>query len=156
MNFDLGNNIAVALSLKSAVTTASGNGTGVDLQGYKSAVCLATVGAEGDTLSSSVFFEFRLEHSDDNSTFTAVSSADVTNGEIQGSNGNWWKLDGTAGGNPDSTGAVNQIGYIGGKRYIRGVIHKTGTHSSGTALGITIIKGDAIHSSSNVLTPHTA
>ena len=50
-------------------------------------------------------------------------------------------------GNPDSTGTVTQVGYIGGKRYIRGVIAKTGTHSTGTPIGLLVVKGNAIHSS---------
>ena len=53
---DLSNSIATALSHKSAVTTAASNGTGVDLKGYESATILVDVGAEGDTLSGSVFF----------------------------------------------------------------------------------------------------
>ena len=155
MNFDLANNTAVALSYKPTVTTAAANGTGVDLQGYKSATLVAFIGAEGDTLSSSVHFEISLEHSDDNSTFTDVTQSDITNGTIA-SGGIWLKLDGTSGGDPDTTGLVTQVGYIGGKRYIRGVIAKTGTHSTGTPIGLMVIKGNALHSSDNAITAHNA
>lgn len=155
MNFDLANNTAVALSYKPTVTTAAANGTGVDLQGYKSATLVAFIGAEGDTLSGSVYFEISLEHSDDNSTFTDVTQSDITNGTIA-SGGIWLKLDGTTGGDPDTTGLVTQVGYIGGKRYIRGVIAKTGTHSTGTPIGLMVVKGDALHSSDNAITAHNA
>tara|TARA_A100001201_G_scaffold19154_1_gene21515 strand:- start:966 stop:1433 length:468 start_codon:yes stop_codon:yes gene_type:complete len=155
MNFDLANNTAVALSYKPTVTTAAANGTGVDLQGYKSATLVAFIGAEGDTLSGSVYFEISLEHSDDNSTFTDVTQSDITNGTIA-SGGIWLKLDGTTGGDPDTTGLVTQVGYIGGKRYIRGVIAKTGTHSTGTPIGLMVIKGNALHSSDNAITAHNA
>lgn len=155
MNFDLANNTAVALSYKPTVTTAAANGTGVDLQGYKSATLVAFIGAEGDTLSSSVHFEISLEHSDDNSTYTDVTQSDITNGTIA-SGGIWLKLDGTSGGDPDTTGLVTQVGYIGGKRYIRGVIAKTGTHSNGTPIGLMVVKGDALHSSDNAITAHNA
>ena len=155
MNFDLANNTAVALSYKPTVTTAAANGTGVDLQGYKSATLVAFIGAEGDTLSGSVYFEISLEHSDDNSTFTDVTQSDITNGTIA-SGGIWLKLDGTSGGDPDTTGLVTQVGYIGGKRYIRGVIAKTGTHSTGTPIGLMVIKGNALHSSDNAITAHNA
>ena len=155
MNFDLANNTAVALSYKPTVTTAAANGTGVDLQGYKSATLVAFIGAEGDTLSSSVHFEISLEHSDDNSTYTDVTQSDITNGTIA-SGGIWLKLDGTAGGDPDTTGLVTQVGYIGGKRYIRGVIAKTGTHSNGTPIGLLVVKGNALHSSDNAITAHNA
>lgn len=155
MNFDLANNTAVALSYKPTVTTAAANGTGVDLQGYKSATLVAFIGAEGDTLSGSVHFEISLEHSDDNSTFTDVTQSDITNGTIA-SGGIWLKLDGTSGGDPDTTGLVTQVGYIGGKRYIRGVIAKTGTHTNGTPIGLMVVKGDALHSSDNAITAHNA
>jgi hypothetical protein len=153
--FDLANNIAIALSYKGTTTTAAANGTGVDLQGYESAALGIITGAEGDTLSGSVFFEISLEHSDDDSTYTDVAQADITNGTIA-SGGIWLKMDGTSGGDPDSAGLVSLVGYVGGKRYIRGVIEKTGTHSNGTILSMFVIKGNAIHSSSNDITAHNA
>ena len=102
---DLSNNISPAVSLAVAVRTAAANGTGVDLQGYESATALVDVGAEGDTLSSSVFFEVSLEHSDDDSTYTDVAQADIIDGTIA-SGGIFLKLDGTAGGDPDSAGGI--------------------------------------------------
>ena len=110
---DLSNNIATAVSLVSAVRTAAANGTGVDLQGYESAVLIADVGAEGDTLSTSTYFEISLEHSDDNSSWSDVAQADIVDGTIS-SGGIWLKLDGTAGGNPDTAGEIYRVGYIGG------------------------------------------
>ena len=74
---DLSNSISTALSHKSAVTTAASNGTGVDLQGYEGATILVTIGAEGDTLSGSLFFEIGLERSDGDSTFTDASQSDI-------------------------------------------------------------------------------
>ena len=159
MNYDLANNTAVALSYKPTVTTAAANGTGVDLQGYKSATLVAYIGAEGDTLSASVYFEISLEHSDDNSDWSDCAQADITNGSIA-AGGIWLKVDGTGTAgtscNPDSTGTVTQVGYIGGKRYVRGVIAKTGTHSNGTPIGLLVVKGNAIHSSDNAITAHNA
>ena len=159
MNYDLANNTAVALSYKPTVTTAAANGTGVDLQGYKSATLVAYIGAEGDTLSASVYFEISLAHSDVNSDWSDCAQADITNGTIA-AGGIWLKVDGTGtagtSGNPDSTGTVTQVGYIGGKRYVRGVIAKTGTHSTGTPIGLLVVKGDAIHSSDNAITAHNA
>ena len=152
---DLSNNIRPAVSLAVAVRTAAANGTGVDLQGYESATALVDVGAEGDTLSSSVFFEVSLEHSDDDSTYTDVAQADIIDGTIA-SGGIFLKLDGTAGGDPDSAGGIFRVGYVGGKRYLRAVLAKTGTHSNGTPLGVMIVKGHARHSTDNAFTPHNA
>ena len=152
---DLSNSISPAVSLAAAVRTAAANGTGVDLQGYESATVLVDVGAEGDTLSSSVFFEVSLEESDDNSTFTDVEQAGIVDGTIA-SGGIFLKLDGTTGGDPDTTGGIFRVGYVGVKRYIRVVLAKTGTHSNGTPLGAMVVKGHARHTGDNAFTPHNA
>ena len=152
---DLSNNISPAVSLPAAVRTAAANGTGVDLQGYESATVLVDVGAEGDTLSSSVHFEVSLEESDDNSTFTDVAQASIIDGTIA-SGGIFLKLDGTTGGDPDTTGGIFRVGYVGNKRYIRVVLAKTGTHSNGTPIGAMVVRGSARHSTDNAFTAHNA
>ena len=152
---DLSNNIVPVVSIINAVKTAAGNGTGVDLQGYESATVLVDVGAEGDTLSSSVYFEVSLEESDDDSTYTDVTQADIIDGTIA-SGGIFLKLDGTAGGNPDTAGGIFRVGYVGNKRYIRVVLAKTGTHSTGTPIGAMVVKGSARHSEDNAFTAHNA
>ena len=152
---DLSNNINPAVSLAAAVRSAAANGTGVDLQGYESATVLVDVGAEGDTLSSSVYFELSLEESDDNSTFTDVAQASIIDGTIA-AGGIFLKLDGTAGGNPDTAGGIFRVGYVGNKRYLRVVIAKTGTHSNGTPIGAMVVRGSARHSGDNAFTAHNA
>ena len=152
---DLSNNISPAVSIINAVKTAAGNGTGVDLQGYESATILVDVGAEGDTLSSSVYFEISLEHSDDDSTYTDCAQADIIDGTIS-SGGIWLKLDGTTGGDPDSSGGIFRVGYVGGKRYVRVVLAKTGTHSNGTPIGAMVVRGHARNSADNAFTAHNA
>ena len=141
---DLSNNISPAVSLAAATRTAAANGTGVDLQGYESATVLVDVGAEGDTLSSSVYFEVSLEESDDDSTYTDVAQAGIVDGTIS-SGGIFLKLDGTANGNPDSAGGIFRVGYVGNSRYIRVVLAKTGTHSNGTPLGAMVVRLSLIH-----------
>jgi len=152
---DLSNNISPVVSIINAVKTAAGNGTGVDLQGYESATVLVDVGAEGDTLSGSVYFEVSLEHSDDNSTYTDCAQADIIDGTIA-AGGIFLKLDGTTGGNPDTAGGIFRVGYVGGKRYVRVVLAKTGTHSNGTPLGAMVVKGHARDSTDNAFTAHNA
>ena len=136
---DLTHNIVVSNSIINAVKTAAANGTGVDLKGFEEATAIVDVGAEGDTLSGSVYFEISLEHSDDDSTYTDCVQADVINGTIA-AGGIWLKLDGTTGGDPVTTGGDWQIGYVGGKRYLRLVLAKTGTHSNGTPISGVIVK----------------
>jgi len=136
---DLTNNIVVSNSIINAVKTAAANGSGVDLKGFEEATAIVDVGAEGDTLSGSVYFEISLEHSDDDSTYTDCVQADIINGTIA-AGGIWLKLDGTTGGDPDTTGGQWQIGYVGGKRYVRLVLAKTGTHTNGTPISGVIVK----------------
>jgi len=152
---DLSNNIVPVVSLAAATRTAAANGTGVDLQGYESATVLVDVGAEGDTLSGSVYFEVSLEESDDDSTYTDVAQASIVDGTIA-AGGIFLKLDGTTGGNPDSAGGIFRVGYVGNSRYIRVVLAKTGTHSNGTPLGAMVVKGHARHSADNAFTAHNA
>ena len=152
---DLSNNINPAVSIINAVKTAAANGTGVDLQGYEKATVLVDVGAEGDTLSSSVYFEISLEESDDDSTYTDVAQAGIVDGTIT-AGGIFLKLDGTAGGNPDTAGGIFRVEYVGGKRYIRVVLAKTGTHSNGTPIGAMVVRHKARHSVDNAFTAHDA
>ena len=152
---DLSNNIVPVVSIKNAVKTAAENGTGVDLQGYEGATILVDVGAEGDTLSSSVHFEVSLEESDDDSTYTDVAQAGIIDGTIA-SGGIFLKLDGTTGADPGTAGGIFRVGYVGGKRYIRVVLAKTGTHSTGTPIGAMVVKSHARHSEDNAFTAHNA
>ena len=136
---DLTHNIVVGNSIINAVKTAAANGAGIDLKGFEEATAIVSVGAEGDTLSSSVYFEISLEHSDDDSTYTDVTQSEIVNGTIA-AGGIWLKLDGTTGGDPDTAGGQWQVGYVGGKRYVRLVLAKTGTHTNGTPISGLIVK----------------
>ena len=136
---DLTHNIVVENSIINAVKTAAANGTGIDLKGFEEATAIVSVGAEGDTLSSSVYFEISLEHSDDDSTYTDVTQSEIVDGTIA-AGGIWLKLDGTTGGDPDTAGGQWQLGYVGGKRYVRLVLAKAGTHSNGTPISGMIVK----------------
>ena len=137
---DLANNLIAVQSLAPAVRTADANGTGVDLQFFEGAFILFDIGAEGDTLSVYVKIDVKLEESDDNSSFSAVtSSSAVTDGSID-SNGIWATFDDNA-----EAPAVAGIGYVGGKRYIRVVADFTGTHSNGTPCSALVIKGHPRH-----------
>lgn len=153
--FDLSNEISTAISLKAKVTTANTTGTGVDLSGYNSAVMIVDVGAEGDTLSSSIYYEIAIQQSDDDSTYAACTQADIVDGTIAAS-GIFYKIDGTTGGDPDTTGVIYRVGYVGGKRYIRAVLTKTGTHTNGTPVGAMVVRGRARHTGDNAFTIHNA
>ena len=137
---DLANSVVAVQSLAPANRTGDANGTGVDLQGFESATAVFDVGAEGDTLSASVKIEGQLEHSDDNTNFSAVPTSQVTDGSTNAT-GVFVTYDANA-----EVPAVASIGYVGGKRYLRVVDQRTGTQSSGTPSSAMIIKGNPRHS----------
>lgn len=137
---DLANNVSAVASIAPVVGSSDTNGTGVDLQGFESATIMVNTGVEGDTLSGSVKVDFKLEDSDDDITYTAVTSATaVTDGTVDAS-GIFLTLDANG-----ETPQVTTIGYVGGKRYVRVVADFTGTHSSGTPIAATVIKGHPRH-----------
>jgi hypothetical protein len=129
---DLANNIKLVQSLAPAVRTADANGDGVDRQFYEGVTIVVDTGAEGITLSSSNKIEFELEHSDDDSTYTDMSSSDV-NGTL-GSDGLFLTLDADG-----ETPQISEIEYVGNKRYVRVVANFSGTHGTGTPIGASVI-----------------
>jgi hypothetical protein len=137
---DLANNISVAQSIAPQVLSSDTNGTGIDLQFFESATVIVDTGAEGDTLSASVKVDFILEDSDDNSSWSAVTSNNhVTDGAVD-SSGIFLTLDDNA-----ETPQVTSIGYVGGKRYLRVTADVTGTHTNGTPMSVSIVKGSPRH-----------
>jgi len=137
---DLANSISIVQSIAPVVGTSDTNGTGVNLQFFESAVAVVDTGVEGDTLSGSVKIDFKLEHSDDDSSYSAVTSqSHVTDGTVD-SNGIFLTLDANA-----ETPQLTSIGYVGGKQYLRVVADFTGSHSNGTPISATVVKGSPRH-----------
>ena len=137
---ELSSNIKLVQSLAPAVRTADANGDGVDTKGFENAMICVDTGVEGITLSSSNKIEFELEHSDDDTTYTDATSADV-NGTL-GANGNFLTLDANA-----ETPQISEIEYVGGKRYVRVVVNFSGTHGTGTPCSAFVALGKPRHSS---------
>jgi hypothetical protein len=79
--------------------------------------------------------EFILEHSNDNSTWNAVAQADVLGPTV------------AAGGIVRSLVAakaaadVQEISYIGGRRYVRLTPDFSGTHGTGTPMTAFMVRG---------------
>ena len=135
-------NVTKAVTCQDAkVFTADTDGTTVDRQGFESVMFVVNSGIEGDTLSGSVKFDFILQESDDDSSWSAVtSSTSVTETSVD-SSGIFLTLDANG-----ETPQTSQIGYIGGKRCTRVKIDATGTHSNGTPISIQAILGNPIDS----------
>jgi len=134
---DISNNTKSVTCQDAKVFTADANGTTVDIQGFESCMFIVNSGIEGDTLSGSLKFDFILEDSDDDSSFSAVtSSKSVTEGSVD-SSGIFLTLDANG-----ETPQTSQIGYIGGKRYARVKVDATGTHSNGTPISVQAVLGN--------------
>jgi len=109
----------------------------IDLQGFSSAALNLSIGIGGITFDSTNKIEFVLTHSDDNSTYTAVTDADmqgvtgITTGIIKSLVA------------AHAAAAVYEFGYIGQKRYLKLLADFSGTHGTGTPLSAVVIKGNA-------------
>lgn len=100
-----------------ADVTADQNTASVDLQDFNSLTLLFSIGAF--TPSGTDKAVLKVEHSDDNSTFTAVGADDLDGAE---SAGVVKTID--TGAEDD---AMYEVHYKGTKRYVRGVIDISGT-----------------------------
>lgn len=125
-------------AVESQVVTVDVDGDGIDTRGFDSIALVANIGVSGDTLSDSVKIELEVEESDDDSTYTDVADADLIN-FVDGTNdGTFAVID-----DPAEDDAIYATGYRGSKRYVRGVVNVTGSHSSGTEIGAVGVLGHA-------------
>lgn len=126
---DLYHNALATQHLSPVNSTSTKTSTAIDLQGYNSVSVIFAVGQSSDTLSGSIYWTLKLQHSDDDTTYTDVAAADLLNGSA------------TVVVNSASLDRTCYIfGYQGTKRYLKGVATPTGTHSSGTPLGMIAIR----------------
>jgi hypothetical protein len=126
---DLKNNIKVSNTLVPAVRTTDANGTGFDRKDYPAIMFAFNFGASGDTLSGSVKVAGVVQESDDNSTYTDVVDADLIGTEPL--------VDA-----PGEASTTYVVGYKGNKRYVRGMLDFTGTHTNGIGCSVVILGGN--------------
>lgn len=132
---DVYNNVTFVQVLDPATVTADANCTSIDLWDYPGEVTFAAlIGESGDTLSGTVYIELEVEESDDNSTFTDVADADLSNYVAGNNDGCFGVIDAAA-----EDDAVYTTQYTGSSRYVRAVVNVTGTHTNGTPIGVVAI-----------------
>jgi hypothetical protein len=122
---DIDKEVATAYSIVPSLVDTTANGTGVDLAGFTKALVLITAGVITDGTHT-----ITLEDSDDNTTFAAVASGFRS--------GSFTALTSSAGGS-----AIQEIGYLGTKRYIRIVTTVTGSPSTGGIYSALVVKAGA-------------
>ena len=141
---DLSKDTKHVLSIVPAALDADNTPIVIDRQGYESVMYDIAVGVGGITFSGTNKVEFKLTHSDDDSTYTAVESDDVVITLPDGTDGAV-----TSGGIVRSlvaahaAGTVTKVGYIGGKRYTSLLADFSGTHAAVTPIAAVAILGHA-------------
>ena len=104
-----------------------------DLQDIQDAAILVDVGAHVDTLDGSDYFQVEIQDSPDGVTYTAVPDANISNPvAAQTATGTMALLNANT--NEKQTYLA---AYRGSNRYLKVNVRATGTHSTGTIIGIT-------------------
>lgn len=129
---DMINNISISQLLNPVLSTSARSSTGLDLQGYQGCVLVANIGLSLDTLNGSNYWTVKAQHSDNNSSWSDAASTDIKGG-VASYTVNSSSLDEVA----------YLFGYIGTKRYVRLQALPTGTHTSGTPMGVVGLRGEA-------------
>lgn len=123
---DLHHDLKTVQSLDPAVTTTARSGAPIDRQGFEAVEHIVLFGASGDTLSSTLKTEVKLEASEDGTNWAAVSEAKAVNGSVSAS-GVFATVDAAA-----KAQKEYRIGYVGNARYSRVTLALTGAHTNGT------------------------
>ncbi|QQR69108.1 MAG: hypothetical protein IPI58_09875 [Alphaproteobacteria bacterium] len=109
----------------------------IDLQGYDAAEILLGIAAGGITFDATNKIEFKLTHSDDNSSYVDVTTADMNGVTVTGTG--IIKALTSAHASP----AAYRFGYKGGKRYLKLLADFSGTHGTGTPICAMLLRGHA-------------
>ncbi len=129
---DMYHNVLVTQHLSPVVSTTTKTSTTIDLQGYNSANVIFNLGLAADTLSGTVYWTLKLQHSDDDSTYVDLATTDLNSPALT-----------TVVDSSTKDRTCYSFGYQGAKRYLKAVATPTGTHSSGTPMGIIVLRSTA-------------
>lgn len=132
--------ISPQFSFAAILATTTQTGAWIDLQGFDAASVLFETGIGGITFDGTNNIAHRIQHSDDGVTaaadpltadllFGVNAVAPVANGQI--------RLINAAHAAPSFT----QVGYKGGRRFIRAVQFFAGTHGTGTLVSARVLRG---------------
>jgi hypothetical protein len=132
---DLHDNLSTALLVAPQTATADITPVSVDLLGFRSAMVMLYIGIGGITFTTTNKIEYILEHSNDNTNWDIVTQSAVLGPTV------------AAGGIVRSLVAakaaadIQEISYIGGRRYIRLTPDFGGTHATGTPMTAFVVRG---------------
>lgn len=133
---DMHSGLSVAVAIAAAALDADNTPPAIDLMGYNAAEIVLAIGAGGITFSGTNKIEFKLTHSDDDSTYTAVTVDDMLGLESVGDGGIVKALT-----SAHATASAYRFGYKGGKRYLKLLADFSGTHGTATPIAAMALLG---------------
>lgn len=134
MRKDSTQSVSPVQAIGPAVLDADNTPAAIDMRNFGSAVICLSVGIGGITFTSTNKIEFKLTHSDDNSTYEAVSQGDVK-GVTVGDGGIVKSMSAE-----QAAATLDEIGYHGGKQYLKLLADFGGTHSTGTPISAVVVR----------------
>lgn len=136
---DLASNIKAVVAVPIAVYSTDQNGIAVDRLGFESVTFLLNIGVGGITFTGTNKIEFVATESDDGSNWTAVAGDDLILDGLAPTAVTAGIVRALTAAHPAAT--VQRVGYIGSKRYARVSPDFSGTHGTGTPIGIAAVLG---------------
>lgn len=133
---DIHSALLAVTAISNATLAADNTPAAIDLKGYNAAEILLAIGVGGITFSGTNKIEFKLTHSDDDSTYTDVTVDDML-GLASVALGGIIKSLVAA----HAAAATYRFGYKGGKRYLKLLADFSGTHGTGTPIAAIVLKG---------------
>lgn len=133
---DLHSGLTVTAAIDAATLTEDNTPAVIDLRGFKGAEIVLAIGAGDITFSDTDKIEFTLTHSDDDSSYEAVTADDLLGVAAVGEGGIVKALV-----EAHATAGVYRFGYVGIRRYLKLLAAFSGTHATGTPIAALVIKG---------------
>ena len=132
---DLYNLLTVTEAIAPTALDADNTPAAVDLQGFSGALVVIHVGVGGITFDATNKVEFKLTHSEDDDSYAAVTVDDVVGLTSVGTGGIIKSLVAA-----HAAATVTEVGYKGGKRYLKLLADFSGTHGTETPISAVVIK----------------
>lgn len=136
---DMATTLSPVIAIPAATINADNTPANIDLAQFEAATIYLLVGVGGITFDGTNRIDFVLSHSDDGVTFAPVTAADIvvqalapapiTNGIIRTLNA------------AHAAPTVQEIGYIGSRRFLRLLADFSGTHATGTPISAVCVRG---------------
>ena len=140
-NRDSATGLFPVTALPPAAYAADNTPAAIDLRDYQSATLLLHIGVGGITFSGTNKIEFVLTHSDDDTTYTAVTDDDLVKDSLTPASITGGIVRSLIAAHAAAT--VQKVGYVGGKRYLKLLADFSGTHGTATPIAASVVRSRA-------------